>query len=112
MLKAREQKGFPTQADLARRSNVDVKSIQKFEARIEMPNQQELGRIEKQLGISLRGETFGQPKAFGKKKKGKGVADKKDKEEKKGKEEKKDENEKKDEEEKEDEEEQKDEEEE
>lgn len=82
--KARMSKGWE-QKDLARLCNIDVSIVQKFEAGKETPNQKDLGVMERHLGISLRGETFGEEKIPSYMKKGDKTAEKKGAE-KKGKE--------------------------
>jgi ribosome-binding protein aMBF1 (putative translation factor) len=76
---ARRAKGWK-QADLARASSVDLNIIKDLESGTKEPDQQQFGKIEGKLGVSLRGETFGQPKTYGPKNKAKGAAEKKGKE--------------------------------
>nr|ASL24359.1 MBF1 [Endocarpon nigromarginatum] len=78
---ARTSKGWE-QKDLARLCNIDVSIVQKFEAGKETPNQKALGAMERHLGISLRGDTFGKPKIPSYMKKGDKTAEKKGKEKK------------------------------
>nr|AEH41465.2 multiprotein bridging factor 1 [Endocarpon pusillum] len=79
--KARAAKGWE-QKDLARLCNIDVSIVQKFEAGKETPSQKALGAMERHLGISLRGDTFGKEKTPSYMKKGDKTAEKKGKEKK------------------------------
>ncbi|RVX75557.1 Multiprotein-bridging factor 1 [Exophiala mesophila] len=57
-----------TQKDLATRTNMKDTEIQQFENGSAPPDQTKLGRIERVLGIKLRGSDIGSPLTFGKKK--------------------------------------------
>eukprot|EP01090_Pellita_catalonica_P018757 TRINITY_DN615_c0_g3_i2.p1 TRINITY_DN615_c0_g3~~TRINITY_DN615_c0_g3_i2.p1 ORF type:complete len:143 (+),score=31.75 TRINITY_DN615_c0_g3_i2:87-515(+) len=61
----RAEKGWK-QVDLARAINVNVSVIRDYENGKAVPNQQLLGKMERQLGVRLRGKRVGEK--FGKKK--------------------------------------------
>ncbi|KAK4014918.1 endothelial differentiation-related factor 1 [Daphnia magna] len=58
--KGRQDKGF-TQKDLATKINEKPQIITDYEAGRGIPNQQILGKIERAIGIKLRGKDKGQP---------------------------------------------------
>lgn len=58
---ARKSKGFKTQADFARKAEVDVNSIARYEAGINSPNLDTACKIASTLGISLDSLTGLQP---------------------------------------------------
>jgi putative transcription factor len=58
-----------TQADLARNINEKQQVINEYEQGKAIPNQQVLSKIERALGVKLRGKEIGQPLSFGPKKK-------------------------------------------
>nr|CAG4649832.1 EOG090X0ILG [Scapholeberis mucronata]SVE93995.1 EOG090X0ILG [Scapholeberis mucronata] len=58
--KGRQDKGF-TQKDLATKINEKPQVITDYEAGRGIPNQQILGKIERAIGIKLRGKDKGQP---------------------------------------------------
>merc|ERR1712166_168821 len=67
----RNAKGMTTK-DLATKCNEKPQVITSYEQGKAIPNQQIIGKIERQLGVSLRGKSMGQPLAArgaGKKKK-------------------------------------------
>jgi len=57
-----------TQKDLATKTNMLATEIQAYENGSAAPDQTKLGRLEKALGIKLRGSDIGSPLTFGKKK--------------------------------------------
>ncbi|XP_071949077.1 endothelial differentiation-related factor 1 homolog isoform X2 [Antedon mediterranea] len=57
-----------TQKELATKINEKPQVINDYEAGRAIPNNQVLGKIERTLGIKLRGKDKGKPLAFGKKK--------------------------------------------
>ncbi|KAK5045246.1 multiprotein-bridging factor 1 [Exophiala bonariae] len=57
-----------TQKDLATKTNMLATEIQAYENGTAAPDQTKLSRIEKALGIKLRGSDIGSPLTFGKKK--------------------------------------------
>jgi len=57
-----------TQKDLATKTNMLATEIQAYENGSASPDQAKLGRLEKALGIKLRGSDIGSPLTFGKKK--------------------------------------------
>lgn len=57
-----------TQKDLATKTNMLATEIQAYENGSAAPDQTKLGRLEKALGIKLRGTDIGSPLTFGKKK--------------------------------------------
>lgn len=63
---ARQEKKF-TQKDLATKVNEKPQVINDYEAGRAVPNQQLLGKLERALGVKLRGKNIGEP-LFGKKK--------------------------------------------
>lgn len=65
--KGRQLKNF-TQKDLATRVNEKQNVINDYEAGRAVPNQQLLGKMERALGIKLRGKEIGQPLGGPKKK--------------------------------------------
>ena len=58
-----------TQADLARAINEKQQVINEYEQSKAIPNQQLLSKIERALGVKLRGKEIGQPLSSGPKKK-------------------------------------------
>jgi putative transcription factor len=58
-----------TQADLARHVNEKQQVINEYEQSKAIPNQQVLSKLERALGVKLRGKEIGQPLTFGPKKK-------------------------------------------
>lgn len=58
-----------TQADLARNVNEKQQVINEYEQSKAIPNQQVLSKIERALGVKLRGKEIGQPLSTGPKKK-------------------------------------------
>ena len=58
-----------TQADLARHINEKQQVINEYEQSKAIPNQQVLGKLERALGVKLRGKDIGQPLSTGPKKK-------------------------------------------
>jgi putative transcription factor len=58
-----------TQKDLATKTNMPEADIRAFEAGSAPPDQGKLGKLERALGIKLRGKEIGQPLTFGPKKK-------------------------------------------
>lgn len=67
MAKGRQDKGL-TQKDLAQKVNEKPNVINDYEAGRAVPNQQLLGKIERALGIKLRGKEIGSPLGGPKKK--------------------------------------------
>lgn len=65
--KARQEKQM-TQKDLAQKINEKPQVVNEYEAGKAIPNQQILGKMERVLGIKLRGKNIGEPLTFGKKK--------------------------------------------
>ncbi|CAO3594492.1 unnamed protein product [Absidia cylindrospora] len=65
--KGRQDKGM-TQKDLAQTINEKPQVVNEYEAGKATPNQQVLGKMERALGIRLRGKNIGEPLTFGKKK--------------------------------------------
>ncbi|KAJ3387607.1 multiprotein-bridging factor 1, partial [Lobulomyces angularis] len=66
--KARTEKGL-TQKDLATKINEKPTVVADYEAgKATNPNQQILGKMERALGVKLRGKDIGEPLTFGKKK--------------------------------------------
>jgi len=66
----RQQKGL-TQKDLATKICEKIQVVNEYESGKAIPNQQILGKIERAIGIKLRGKDKGQPLAFGPKDKDK-----------------------------------------
>jgi len=58
-----------TQADLARQINEKQQVINEYEQGKAIPNQQVLAKLERALGVKLRGKDIGQPLSSGPKKK-------------------------------------------
>ena len=58
-----------TQADLARHINEKQQVINEYEQAKAIPNQQVLAKLERALGVKLRGKEIGQPLSTGPKKK-------------------------------------------
>lgn len=58
-----------TQADLARHINEKQQVINEYEQSKAIPNQQVLSKLERALGVKLRGKDIGQPLSTGPKKK-------------------------------------------
>ncbi|KAI9319408.1 multi protein bridging factor 1-domain-containing protein [Dichotomocladium elegans] len=65
--KGRQDKGI-TQKDLAQLINEKPQVVNEYESGKAIPNQQILGKLERALGIKLRGKNIGEPLTFGKKK--------------------------------------------
>ncbi|KAI9268230.1 multi protein bridging factor 1-domain-containing protein [Phascolomyces articulosus] len=65
--KARQEKGI-TQKDLAQKINEKPQVVNDYESGRAIPNQQVLGKLERALGVKLRGKNIGEPLTFGKKK--------------------------------------------
>ncbi|SAM04447.1 hypothetical protein [Absidia glauca] len=65
--KGRQDKNM-TQKDLAQLINEKPQVVNEYEAGKATPNQQVLGKMERALGIKLRGKNIGEPLTFGKKK--------------------------------------------
>ncbi|KAI7903217.1 multi protein bridging factor 1-domain-containing protein [Cokeromyces recurvatus] len=65
--KGRQAKGI-TQKDLAQLINEKPQVVNEYEAGKAIPNQNILGKMERALGIKLRGKNIGEPLTFGKKK--------------------------------------------
>ncbi|CAO3597166.1 unnamed protein product [Absidia cylindrospora] len=65
--KGRQDKGM-TQKDLAQIINEKPQVVNEYESGKATPNQQVLGKMERALGIKLRGKNIGEPLTFGKKK--------------------------------------------
>ncbi|KAL1936773.1 hypothetical protein VTP01DRAFT_907 [Rhizomucor pusillus] len=65
--KARQEKGI-TQKDLAQKINEKPQVVNEYESGKAIPNQQILGKMERALGVKLRGKNIGEPLTFGKKK--------------------------------------------
>ncbi|KAI8334505.1 multi protein bridging factor 1-domain-containing protein [Choanephora cucurbitarum] len=63
----RQGKGI-TQKDLAQLINEKPQVVNEYEAGKAIPNQNVLGKMERALGIKLRGKNIGEPLTFGKKK--------------------------------------------
>ena len=63
------QKKELTQKELATKINEQPKVISDLESGKAQPNQQTLAKIERVLGVKLRGKDIGQPLSFGPKKK-------------------------------------------
>jgi len=64
---ARQDKNF-TQKELATKINEKPQVINDYEAGRAIPNQQVMGKLERALGVRLRGKDKGKPLEFGKKK--------------------------------------------
>eukprot|EP00045_Choanoeca_perplexa_P022940 m.11408 g.11408 ORF g.11408 m.11408 type:complete len:149 (+) comp9810_c0_seq1:113-559(+) len=62
IMKARNEKGM-TQKDLATKINEKPSIVQEYESSKTIPNQQILGKLERALGVKLRGKNIGQPLA-------------------------------------------------
>ncbi|EDQ88327.1 uncharacterized protein MONBRDRAFT_37512 [Monosiga brevicollis MX1] len=62
IMKARNEKKL-TQKDLATRINEKPSIIQEYESSKAIPNQQILGKLERVLGVKLRGKNIGEPLA-------------------------------------------------
>ncbi|KXS22497.1 endothelial differentiation-related factor 1 [Gonapodya prolifera JEL478] len=60
IMKARQEKEF-TQKDLATKINEKASVIQDYESGRAQPNQQVLGKLERALGVKLRGKDIGEP---------------------------------------------------
>lgn len=58
--KARQEKGF-TQKELATKVNEKPQVINDYESGKAQPNQQLLGKLERALGVKLRGKQIGEP---------------------------------------------------
>lgn len=58
-----------TQADLARAINEKQQVINEYEQGKAIPNQQVLSKLERALGVKLRGKDIGEPLSAGPKKK-------------------------------------------
>ncbi|KAI8138525.1 multi protein bridging factor 1-domain-containing protein [Fennellomyces sp. T-0311] len=65
--KARMEKSI-TQKDLAQKINEKPQVVNEYESGKAIPNQQVLGKLERALGVKLRGKNIGEPLTFGKKK--------------------------------------------
>ncbi|KAI8084838.1 multi protein bridging factor 1-domain-containing protein [Halteromyces radiatus] len=65
--KGRQDKGM-TQKDLAQLINEKPQVVNEYESGKAIPNQQVLGKMERALGVKLRGKNIGEPLTFGKKK--------------------------------------------
>ncbi|ORZ02811.1 multi protein bridging factor 1-domain-containing protein [Syncephalastrum racemosum] len=65
--RARQEKGM-TQKDLAQKCNEKPQVVTEYESGKAIPNQQILGKLERALGVKLRGKEIGAPLTFGKKK--------------------------------------------
>ncbi|KAI8330359.1 multi protein bridging factor 1-domain-containing protein [Chlamydoabsidia padenii] len=65
--KGRQDKGM-TQKDLAQVINEKPQVVNEYESGKAIPNQQVLTKMERALGIKLRGKNIGEPLTFGKKK--------------------------------------------
>lgn len=65
--KARNDKGF-TQKDFATKINEKPQVVNEYEQGKAIPNQQIIGKMERCLGVKLRGKDMGKPLEFGKKK--------------------------------------------
>ncbi|KAI8070469.1 multi protein bridging factor 1-domain-containing protein [Gongronella butleri] len=65
--KGRQDKGI-TQKDLAQLVNEKPQVVNEYESGKAVPNQQILGKLERALGVRLRGKNIGEPLTFGKKK--------------------------------------------
>ncbi|CAO3650054.1 unnamed protein product [Cunninghamella echinulata] len=65
--KGRQDKQL-TQKDLAQKINEKPQVVTEYESGKAIPNQQVLGKMERALGIRLRGKGIGEPLTFGKKK--------------------------------------------
>ncbi|KAI8332755.1 multi protein bridging factor 1-domain-containing protein [Blakeslea trispora] len=63
----RQGKGI-TQKDLAQLINEKPQVVNEYESGKAIPNQNVLGKMERALGIKLRGKSIGEPLTFGKKK--------------------------------------------
>jgi len=68
IIKGRNAKGM-SQKDLATKINEQVKVVQEYESGKAIPSQQVLNKLERALGIKLRGKDIGTPLASGKPKK-------------------------------------------
>ncbi|KAL0089664.1 lambda repressor-like HTH type 3 transcription factor [Phycomyces blakesleeanus] len=64
--KGRQEKKW-TQKDLAQQINEKPQVVNEYESGKAIPNQQVLGKMERALGIKLRGKNIGDPLTFGKK---------------------------------------------
>ena len=64
--KARVEKGW-TQKDLAQRLNEKPQVVNEFESGVALNNQGTLAKMERALGVRLRGKNKGEPFTFGKK---------------------------------------------
>ena len=60
MAKARNDKGW-TMKDLSTRINEKPTVVQEYESGKAIPNQQTLSKLERALGVKLRGKDIGQP---------------------------------------------------
>ncbi|KAJ1960118.1 multiprotein-bridging factor 1 [Dipsacomyces acuminosporus] len=60
IMQARQAKGW-TQKDLAVRINEKNTVVNEYESSRAIPNQQILGKLERALGVKLRGKAIGQP---------------------------------------------------
>ncbi|KAI7865769.1 hypothetical protein BDF14DRAFT_1875459 [Spinellus fusiger] len=65
--KGRQEKGI-TQKDLAQLINEKPQVVNEYESGKAIPNQNILGKMERALGIKLRGKNIGEPLTFGSKK--------------------------------------------
>merc|ERR1711872_920660 len=65
--KARNDKGF-TQKDFATKINEKPQVVNEYEQGKAIPNQQIIGKMERALGVKLRGKDMGKPLEFEKKK--------------------------------------------
>lgn len=65
--KGRQDKNI-TQKDLAQLINEKPQVVNEYESGKAIPNQNVLGKMERALGIKLRGKNIGDPLTFGKKK--------------------------------------------
>ncbi|ORX92129.1 multi protein-bridging factor 1 [Basidiobolus meristosporus CBS 931.73] len=65
--KARQEKGL-TQKDLGQKVNEKANVMNDYEMGRAVPNQQILAKLERALGVKLRGKNIGEPLTFGKKK--------------------------------------------
>jgi len=65
--KARQEKGW-TQKELATKICEKPQVVNEYESGKAKPNQQILAKLERNLGVKLRGKNIGEPLTFGKKK--------------------------------------------